>query len=223
MKLTKYLKVFLFILSFIALSSCKKKEEVKIVPTPTPKVVQIELSERPNISLVPREDGHELKLTISNIPNIIKQIEYEFIYSATDEGLQIEKGLAGTLQIEATKASQDLLLGTASCTNGCKYKYDSGVNGGSLHLTLTTNQNQIALFDTNFILSTSADIKKSGLTLNDLTIKATPKQNEYFVLIQDYNQNYLVFSSISGQATIQSITEGFIKEDKNKLTGTYSK
>lgn len=222
MSKNKLPQLLLLVLSVSLLSSCKRSKQVEIPPTPTPKMVEIELDQRPYVSLVPRDDGHELKLTVNDIPDIVTQVEYEFIYTAADEGLIIEKGLAGTLEISNSQASQDLLLGTASCTNGCKYKYDTGVTGGSLILTFTTSQNQIAMYETNFVLTTTADIKQDGLNLDDLSIVATPKTNAYFIILKNYTQDYSVFSNGPGSATIESITDGFTKEDMTKITGDYS-
>jgi len=144
------------------------------------------------------------------------------IYLAIDEDLEIEKGLAGTLSNQTGQVTKDLLLGTESCTNGCKYKYDAGVNSGYLVLYFTNKDNQKAIYQSDFVLLPTADIKKTGLSLNDLEIVATPKQNEFFILLQNYNQQYSVFSSGSGQATISSISSNFQKQDKTKLTGDYS-
>ena len=205
------------------LSACGRRQAPAPSPTPTPKVVEIELEQKPSISLTPRQDGHELKLTIAEIPQIITSVEYELIYSAIDEDLIIEKGLAGTIEVDSTTISRDLLLGTASCTNGCKYKYDSGVDSGRLNLTFTTNTNQIALYQTEFILTDSSTIKKQGLTFQQLKVEATPSQNEFFIALIDYKQNYQIFSSGSGKAKINSISPEFTKQDKTIISGTYTK
>lgn len=221
---TKFLKLFLFLIPLFFLSSCKKKTDTpQVTPTPAPILIELDMADKPYISLIPRSDGHEIKLVVEKIPDFIKEIEYELVYTATDEDLEIEKGLAGTLQIENGKASKDLLLGTESCTNGCKYKYDAGVNGGYIILNLITNDNQKAIYQSDFVLSQTADIKKSGLSLNEIEIVATPKQTEFFILLQNYNLSYSVFSSGNGLATITSISSDFQKQDKTKLTGDYSK
>jgi len=220
---SKFLKLCLFLIPLLFLSSCKKSEQApQPTPTPAPKLIEIDMADRPYISLIPRADGHEIKLIVDKIPDFIKEIEYELVYTAVDEDLEMEKGLAGTLQNETGKASHDLLLGTESCTNGCKYKYDTGVTGGYLILNFITTDNQKAIFESDFVLSQSTDIKKNGLKLNDLEIVATPKQTEYFILLQNYNQVYSVFSSGSGLATITSVSSNYKKEDKTKLTGDYS-
>jgi len=222
---SKFLKLCLFLIPLFLLSSCKKKTETQqLTPTPAPKLIEIDMADRPYISLIPRADGHEIKLVVEKIPDFINEIEYELVYTAIDDELdiQIEKGLNGTPEISNGKIERDLLLGTESCTNGCKYKYDAGVNGGYLILNFITSDNQKAIYQSDFVLSQTADIKKNGLKLNDLEIVATPKQTEYFILLQNYNQQYSVFSSGNGLATITSISPDYKKEDKTKLTGDYS-
>lgn len=216
-------KIIIALVIAVSLSACgKKNTDTPIVPTPTPRLVEIKLENRPYISLTPRSDGHELKLNISKISSDIKSIEYELIYSATDEGLEIEKGLSGTIDIDSDTIERDLLLGTSSCTNGCKYKYDSGVTGGNLNVIFTTQNDQIAMFETAFVLSTTAQIKKEGLTLNDFNIVANPTQTEYFILIQNYNGNYSIFSSATGKGDVTSISPGFTSQDNTKISTEYS-
>ncbi len=199
----------------------KKDDQSQVEPTPTPKLVEIELSKRPHISLIPRADGHELKLIIDSITDEIRSIEYELIYNAQDEGLDIEKGLSGMVDVDSDTIEKDLLLGTASCTNGCKYKYDEGINGGSLHIAFTTKNNQIALYDTDFVLSNTPQVKKDGLTLGDFILEASPSQNEFFLLLKNYNNNYSVFSSGTGKGKVLSISPGFSSQDETKIATEY--
>jgi len=215
-------KLVIAIIFALSLSACgKKNQQADIAPTPTPRLIEIELENRPYISLIPRSDGHELKLKIDKISTDIKTIEYELIYMATDEDLEIEKGLSGTIDIDSDNIEKDLLLGTASCTNGCKYKYDEGISSGSLNIILTTKNNQIAMFETPFVLLNTAQVKKDGLTLNEFNIKAAPSQNEFFILIQNYNQDYSIFSSGTGKGTVTSIPQGFVSLDKTKISTDY--
>lgn len=199
----------------------KKDNQTQVEPTPTPKLIEIELSQRPHISLIPRADGHELKLNIKDITDEIRSVEYELIYNAQDEGLEIEKGLSGMVDIDSSSIEKDLLLGTASCTNSCKYKYDEGITGGNLNISFTTKNNQIALYNTAFVLSSTPQVKKDGLTLDDFVLRATPSQNEFFILLKNYNQNYSVFSSGTGKGTVQSVSPGFSSQDQTKIATDY--
>ena len=230
MNKTKFLSLALVILaSSFFLSGCGKKTTTKPTTNTTQKpTAQLVLSEseKPIISLIPRADGHELKLKLDNIPSNINQIDYELIYSASDNGLVMEKGVGDTLKITSKTLEKDLLLGTASCTNGCKYKYGEGVNSGTLSLTLYTSENQSATFETPFVLLTSADIKKDGgfkLTTEDFSVKATTTtKSDYFTVIKNYPSYYSVFSSGSGAGKISTITPNTItKTDMASLVGNY--
>jgi len=123
--------------------------------------------------------------------------------------------------VNSDTIEKDLLLGTASCTNSCKYKYDEGINGGRLHIAFTTKNNQMALYDTDFVLSSSSQVKKDGLSLDDFVIKATPARNEFFLVLKNYNQNYSVFSSGTGKGKVLSISPGFSSQDETKIATDY--
>lgn len=227
------IKLISFALIIVAssffLSACGKKKTETTTTTPqknTPVELSLSESEKPIISLIPRADGHELKLKIDNIPSVVTQIEYELIYSASDAGLEMEKGVGDTIKITSKSVEKDLLLGTASCTNGCKYKYDAGITGGTLSLIFYTDDNQSTTHETSFILKTSADIKKDSgllLSLENFSIKAsTTTKSDYFVLIKNFPSYYSVFSSGNGKGSITAITpETVTKEDKTSLIGNY--
>lgn len=148
------MKKILTLLCFvILLSACGKKDEpVAVVPTPTPRLFQLQDQDKPQVTITPTADGHYVTIKVNQIADFIKEIEYELIYSATDNGLEIEKGVSGSVEIENDSFEKKLLLGTESCTNGCKYKYDEGVTGGVLTLTLITKDGQVAKTDTPFSL-----------------------------------------------------------------------
>ena len=199
----KYLILILFSLFF--LSGCGKKAAPAPSPTPAPKLVEMEPQYRPEISLTPRADGHELYLKINKISDTIGKIEYEITYLATDNNLEIEKGASGiieTSELATGKVERKILLGTESCTNGCKYKYDSGVSGGNLNLIFSINNGQMSMFDTPFILRSTADLKKAGGLLEwseenyTYTPKNKPSGSHFFIAHKNYlDGSYLVTSS----------------------------
>jgi len=199
----KYL-IIVFISLFL-LSSCGKKTAPAPSPTPAPKIVEMEPQYRPEISLIPRADGHELYLKINKISDTIGKIEYEITYLATDNNLEIEKGASGiieTSELATGKVERKILLGTESCTNGCKYKYDSGVSGGNLNLIFSINNGQMSMFDTPFILRSTADLKKAGGLLEwseenyTYTPKNKPSGSHFFIAHKNYlDGSYLVTSS----------------------------
>lgn len=232
MKKLKFISLFLTIIaSSFLLSACGKKTIDDTANSNTNSSKQnselvLPESEKPIISLTPRADGHELKLKIENIPSNITSIEYELIYSATDEDLTLEKGVGDTIKITSSSIEKDLLLGTASCTNGCKYKYDEGIDSGTLSLYLYTDNNQSTVFETPFILTTSAEIKSNGgfsLDTQDFTVKATTTtKSDYFIVIKNFPSYYSVFSNGTGAGKITSIIpDTIIKTDTTSLVGDY--
>jgi hypothetical protein len=226
--------VALIVFSLIILTGCgpKKAAVVAPSPTPTPRLVELPLESRPYVSLIPRADGHQLKLKISQITNV-KEIEYELIYLAADEGNEIEKGVGNSLIITGSSIERDLLLGTESCTNGCKYKYDANVHGGTLKLTFTTNQNQVATYETPFILTSGADWKKNNplaIDENKFSITALPTSSaEYFVITKNYGfpvgtsgqAIYSVFSSGTGAGKVSEVTPATLTAPPSGIAGNY--
>jgi hypothetical protein len=191
----------LILASAFLLSACgPKKVAPAATPTPTPKLIEIPVGERPIINLTPREDGHMLFLKISEIPKSVASIEYELIYSAKDESVEIEKGLGDTIKDVTSSLERKLLLGTESCTNGCKYKYDEGVNGGTLSLKFYNTNGQVSTYESSFVLKSTADLKKDKIlklsTDNfEVPLPAKLTGNNFFTLIKQYRGGYSVFSS----------------------------
>lgn len=207
----------------------RTKKTTTIIPTKTStSAKQIELTndEKPYIILIPRADGHELKFKVTGIPSKFTTAEYELIYTAEDQGLEIEKGVSGTVKPLSANFEKDLLLGTSSCTNGCKYKYDEGITGGVLTLTLTTDNKEYVSFETPFVIRTSAEINKDksiSLTQENFTIKGTvTSKSDFFIAIKNFKPVYSVFSSGSGTGKITSIEPSTVtKENLNSFVGDY--
>ena len=192
------LKIFALLTACVLLAACGPVTTSKITPTPASKAIEMPISERPKISLTPSADGHYLNLKLDGVPATITSIEYELVYNATDNGSQIEKGIGDTIKQITALIEKNLLLGTESCTNGCKYSYDKGIVGGQLTINFIDNQGQESTFDTPYTLKTTADINKDGdITLSDFSVKPKTKLtgNDYFVLIGNYRGGYSVFSS----------------------------
>lgn len=199
----KYLSIVL--MSFLLLSACGKKATVTVTPTPTPRLVEMAAADRPSVSLTSRSDGHELTLKMASISPDITKIEYELTYVAVDGGLEIEKGASGIIEskdITSGNVERKILLGTESCTSGCKYKYDAGITGGNLNIIFTTKNSQISTFDTPFILRTTAEIKKTGkLVWTEQDYTYTPTKltgSNFYIAHKDFkNGGYMVTSSSS--------------------------
>jgi hypothetical protein len=233
--MNKQLILGLIIISSFTLSACgPKKTTTSISPIPVAKIIEMQAKDRPYISLIPRADGHELKLKINNIPSGITQIEYELLYSAKDGNLEIEKGVGDTIKIDNRNLERDLLLGTASCTNGCKYKYDEGIESGTLSLTFINSNGDSTAFETPFVIKNASDIKKEGqfiLPIENITIKTSPAGKDFYILMKNFglppgvtevNAIYSVFSSGTSSSKVTSTTpETLIKNDKTTLVGDY--
>lgn len=224
--------VAIIISSSFLLSACGKKttpEEVKTTPKTTKsKPIELTAEEKPDISLTPTSDGHTLALKVKKIPTKFTTADYELIYTAKDGNIEIEKGVSGTIKLTGTSFEKnDILLGTASCTNGCKYKYDEGVDSGTLTLTLTTDNKEYTNFETPFALINGTTLnknKKITITSENFVINGTAtSKSDYFIAIKNFNGNYSVFSSGTGKGKITSIEPTTVtKTDLNSLTGDYT-
>jgi hypothetical protein len=195
-----YKKIITLVFASLLLSACGKATTSKITPTPAPKLVEMPVSERPYISMVPRDDGHMIYLKISKISKDINAIEYEVLYTAVDGTSEIEKGLGDTIKEVTENIERKLLLGTESCTNGCKYKFDEGVSGGTITLSFINKNGQISTFESPFVLKSSASLKKEGeLKLSTENFSVKPKSkitgSDFFILQKNYQGGYSVFSN----------------------------
>jgi hypothetical protein len=132
--------VILIILAFIAGGYfgyqkifSKKKEAPKTITSKKRNPVNIlALEKRLYIVLVPREDGHEVFMTLDNLHHGEEKVEYELEYQA---GTMLQ-GAGGRIDFteEPAPVTKKLLFG--SCSKG-KCKYDEDVSGGSLTLDFT--------------------------------------------------------------------------------------
>jgi len=226
-----YIAIIAIILIIIVIFALFNKKTKPVDNSPTgnnvsTKTIEFSETEKPYISLTPRTDGHMLKLKIEDIPSSVTSIEYELIYTAVDKTtkLEMEKGVGDTVKNVTKTVEKDLLLGTESCTNGCKYAYDEGITGGTLTLTFNTNDGQV-IFNSSFSLTSSVDIKTKGLNLSteNLAISATTTtKSDFFVLIKNLKSVYSVFSNGTGAGKINSITPNTVtKENTNSLVGDY--
>ncbi len=122
---------------------------------PTPAVSQLQLAEdeKPVIELAINNDRSGATLTVTNISDRFSEIEYELIYTAENEGQEIERGVAGgPLEIPASREiSETMLFGTESCTTGtCHRRIDKNVSKGTLLVRLITEDNQTWTIEKDF-------------------------------------------------------------------------
>lgn len=154
---------FLGGLFFFLLKGKTNENKTPAVSSENEKVVPIE--ERPFVLLTPRADGHEIKMEIKNIKNADK-VEYELSYMAGE----FSRGTLGEVELDGTTSiNRDLLLGSESCSGGekktCRYKYDEGVDGGTLVVRLRKNK-EVQKYETPFSLKKGD--ASNQLTLSDL-------------------------------------------------------
>lgn len=157
-------KLFIVLASSLILFGCGNKKTSTAIPTEIPRSFELQKTDEPEISLTPREDGHMIYLKISKIPTFVTNLEYELIYKAVEDKLEIEKGVGDTIKVDKDSVTRDLLLGTESCTSGCKYKFDEGITGGSINITLITKDGQSATIEKSFILTQDKKTKKWTIT-----------------------------------------------------------
>lgn len=229
--MNKPLKSGVLLFCSIILLACNRTKSPLPAPSPTPRLVEIPLETRPHVNLTSRDDGHMLYLKISKVPENIAQIDYEVLYTAADNGNEIEKGAGDTIRDISSSLERKILLGTESCTNGCKYKYDNGVYGGTISLTFTTQEGQVSTYATQFSLKSGKEIQKAGsieLTTEDIVIFAKPADNNYYVLLKNYGISdpsarvaYTISSSGTSSAKYSKISPETITKADNNLVGEY--
>jgi len=136
----KLLIVALFVSSVFLLTGCGKEKEPESPPspspTPTPAETQLSPEDRPVINLKPDTKVHNVLLTIGNLPETVKTVDYELVY--TSKGLQ--RGVIGTYFVSKGKAN--LLLG--SCSSGV-CKYDKEISDGQLTIKYRVDGQRILL------------------------------------------------------------------------------
>jgi hypothetical protein len=138
----------------------KGKKPPSEIGLPTPAQTSVALEERPYVSLIPRADGHELKLKVENL-NYVQSVEYELVYFVGD----VSRGVIGSVDLKGENSfSRDLLLGSCS-RNVCKY--DEGVSEGILTLRFKAVNLGTQKYELPFRLQTGKEGKKEGLTSKD--------------------------------------------------------
>lgn len=102
-------------------------------------VAEIPVGERPSASLTPSMDGHWLKMKVEDIKvKGAASMDYELLYKISDGRTQ---GVPGTIQLEGQSSiERNLLLGSESSG---KYRYDEGVESGSLTLRFRNSSGKL--------------------------------------------------------------------------------
>lgn len=127
---------------------------------------EVIIEDNPYVTLTPRADGHEFTLEVKNLKKT-ELVEYELSYLAGE----FSRGAIGEIKVDgANSFTRKLLLGSESCSGGgesrvCKYRYDEGVQTGTLILRLRQGAQKQKL-ETPFHLQKGSEAKQ-GLTSGD--------------------------------------------------------
>lgn len=196
-KLKKYLPLILLgvgvlvlILVFVVI---KDKKSVAVVDD-SDVIVEVPFAQRPVANLTPTSDGHYVNLKIDKItlPKVAS-LDYELLYELPDGRTQ---GVPGTVELKGeTIFERKLLLGSESSG---KFRYDEGVNGGSLTIRLRgSNGKLLAKFSTKWHLQ-SVDSELTSIDQN-FTYKLEKKpKGMYFVTMETFG---LMDSSLTSVAS----------------------
>lgn len=163
----KYLPIALLIagavvlaLVFILLRGQKKVEPVN--PDSEESLVELPLEKRPVVSLLPIPDkdgkfGHYLKLKVEKIQVDADSADFTLEYKTENNILQ---GVPGVEKYGDKKEFEsDLLLGTESSG---KFRYDEGVENGSVELKFRKAGKLVAKLKTDFHMQTNTDLLTSS-------------------------------------------------------------
>ncbi len=142
----KYLPVILLIVGILVLVGVvvavkKATQGPTTENTPVEEETAPELAKelRPFTSLIPKSDGHWLKLRVEDmkVPNAVS-LDYELLYKTADGRTQ---GVPGTVAIKGVSMiERDLLLGSESSG---KFRYDQGVEKGTLTLRFRNDKGKL--------------------------------------------------------------------------------
>lgn len=115
-------------------------------------LAEVPLDKRPIVSLTPSGDGHYLALQVDNIVLDADSFDYLLEYRTSNDLLQ---GVPGIAKLAGNKTFEtELLLGTESSG---KFRYDEGVETGSVELKFRKNGKLIAKFKTDFKMEETRD------------------------------------------------------------------
>lgn len=116
-------------------------------------LIDVDLKDRPILSLTPRSDGHWLDMKIEKLTLPAKTLEYELLYELPDGRMQ---GVPGSVDIEGKNIIEaELLLGSESSG---KFRYDEGVEKGSMTISFRNSSGKLmAKFSSEFHLQTETD------------------------------------------------------------------
>lgn len=181
----KYLPLVLLVVGIAAViliivAVFGKKETQVDIPEEKKIVTVIPRDKRPFVSLTPTSDGHRLSLVITNILVDADSMDYEFLYTTGEGRLEGSSDTINDLEGQET-IEREFLFGTESSGN---YKYDEGVEEGSLSLKFRVDGKLVGKLSTKFHLQS----KEPTLTSLDekFTYELTNNPSGYFVTMETF-------------------------------------
>lgn len=153
----------------------ENQEKVDEVVEEEENYVEVPLPQRPYITLSPRSDGHELKLSVSNFGSI-PSLEYKLEYLAGD----MERGVGPSkITLKGEKSlTRDLLLGSCS-KNVCKY--DENVIGGKITIILRGDKPQ--KYTLSFVLKKGSEANNQLVSPDDNAVLSGKLSPAAFYLV----------------------------------------
>ena len=130
-------------------------------------LLEVDLKDRPVVSLIPSEDGHYLTLKLDKITFTAATVDYLLLY---DTAADVQQGVPGTVQLAGLKSFEEkLLLGSESAG---KFRYDDGVSTGSITLDFRNEEGKLLVkFMSDFHLQKAS----SNLSTQDESFKYQPE------------------------------------------------
>ncbi len=200
----KYLPLILLglgiILMVIVVVVVKGKKTVAepVDPNDESSLVEVPLEKRPVVSLIPAPDkdgkfGHYLKLKVDKIQIDTTSMDYELLYQTT---AGITQGVPGIADLKGKKSFEtDLLMGTESSG---KFRYDEGVENGSIELKFRKDGKLIAKFKTDFHMQTGVTELKSADGKFTYTLDKAEK-NVYYVTMETIGKPDSSFKALTAK------------------------
>jgi len=138
-------------------------------------LLELSLEERPVVSLTPTSDGHYLNLQVERIGFSPFSLDYELVYQVPGG---VQQGVPGSVNLDGkSEFEAELLLGSESSG---KFRYDEGVEEGSLTLSFRNKDGQLlARFSTAFHLQSNTNLLISQD--DEFSYQMDEESDEYFI------------------------------------------
>ena len=180
----KFLPIFLFLIGALVLAGVYffiiKGKKAESGENSDDALTEVPFEKRPVVSLTPTSDGHFLTLKVDKIKIAATSLDYELLYSVSAGSTQ---GVPGTISLDGqSQIERRLLLGSESSG---KFRYDEGVEGGSLTLRFRNTQGKlVAKFSTDFrLLSDTESLASSD---GKFSVNLGKKAEAFFVVMETF-------------------------------------